>query len=150
MAPGADIDLELMRASMLLESDPAAAARLASAMLERSPGNEAAQLLLATASQKAGDSTRSQALLSSLASAQPDSATLQLELGRASAAAGRNAEAIRPLRLQLHSTAASRTRGTGSRRNDSPPATPSAAIGRTPNTSARPRSRRSSMTRQTP
>lgn len=95
MAQGADIELELMRASLLLDSDPAAAARLASAILERSPGHEAAQLLLATASHKAGDPTRSQALLSSLASAQPDSATLQLELGRASAAAGRNAEAIK-------------------------------------------------------
>ena len=94
MAPGAAIDLELMRASALLESDPAAAARLASAMLERSPGHEAAQLLLATACRSLGDPAQSQALLASLAGAVPGSATLQLELGRACAAAGRNAEAL--------------------------------------------------------
>jgi tetratricopeptide (TPR) repeat protein len=95
MAPGADIDLQLMRASMLLESDPAAAARLASAMLEHSPGHEAAQLLLATARQKLGDPAASRGLLASLANARPESATLQLELGRACAASGRNEEAMR-------------------------------------------------------
>ena len=94
MAPGAAIDLELMRATVLLESDPAAAVRLASVMLERSPGHEAVQLLLATACRNLGNPARSQALLASLAGAQPGSATLQLELGRACAAAGRNAEAM--------------------------------------------------------
>lgn len=94
MAPGAAIDLELMRASVLLESDPAAALRRASAVLELSPGHEAAQLLLATACRNLGDPAKSQALLASLARSHPDSATLQLELGRACAAAGRNAEAI--------------------------------------------------------
>ncbi len=94
MAPGAAIDLELMRASALLESDPAAALRRASAMLELSPGHEAAQLLLATACRNLGDPARSQALLASLARSQPGSATLQLELGRACAAAGHNAEAL--------------------------------------------------------
>jgi tetratricopeptide (TPR) repeat protein len=94
MAQGAAIDLELMRASAMLDSDPAAVVRQASAMLERSPGHEAAQLLLATACRNLGDPAKSQALLASMARSQPGSATLQLELGRACAAAGRNAEAI--------------------------------------------------------
>ena len=40
------IELELMRASMLLETDPAAAARLVGAVLTTLPGHDAATLLL--------------------------------------------------------------------------------------------------------
>ena len=95
VVPGIAIELEIMRASAFLESDPEAAAGRASAVLEQDPQNEAAQLLLATACRGMGDSARSLALLTQLAKAQPDSAFLQLELGRASAAAGRNADALR-------------------------------------------------------
>ncbi len=86
-------DLELMRASMLLESDPQAALRCASAILEHSPAHEAAGLLLATACRRLGDADAALKLLLPLAAAQPASAVMQLELGRACAAAGRNAEA---------------------------------------------------------
>jgi len=95
VAPGVTIELELMRASALLDSDPEAAAGRASLVLDQEPQNEAAQLLLATACRGMGDPARSQALLTRLTAAQPDSAFLQLELGRASAAAGRNADALR-------------------------------------------------------
>jgi len=87
-------DLELMRASMLLDSDPQAALRCASAILEHSPGHEAAGLLLATACRRLGDRAAALNLLVPLAAAQPASPVLQLELGRAYAAAARNAEAI--------------------------------------------------------
>src|SRR2546430_17406551 len=84
-----------MRASLLLESDPAAAARRANEILAGSPGHPAARLLLATACRKLGDPAAAAALLESLASARDDSPVRQLELGRAYAAAGRNAEALR-------------------------------------------------------
>jgi tetratricopeptide (TPR) repeat protein len=94
MTSAAAIDLELMRVSMLLDTDPAAAVQRAGALLEQSPGHEGAQLLLATACRNLGDADTAQGLLGSLARAQPGSATLQLEFGRACAAAGRHAEAL--------------------------------------------------------
>ena len=97
MASSALIDLELIRASVQLESDPAAAARSASAILNQSPGHEAANLLLAAACRRIGDPATATSLLQSLVRADPTSAVLQLELGRATAAAGRNAEAIAAL-----------------------------------------------------
>ena len=98
MTPSASADLELMRASLLLESDPAAAARSANEILAGSPGHPAARLLLATARRKLGDPAAAAALLESLASARNDSPVRQLELGRAYAAAGRNAEAVTAFR----------------------------------------------------
>ncbi|TLY93797.1 MAG: tetratricopeptide repeat protein [Gammaproteobacteria bacterium] len=98
MTPSASADLELMRASLLLESDPAAAARSANEILAGSPGHPAARLLLATARRKLGDPAAAAALLESLASARDDSPVRQLELGRAYAAAGRNAEAVTAFR----------------------------------------------------
>jgi tetratricopeptide (TPR) repeat protein len=89
------IELEMMRASALLDSDPAAAARNASVMLKHNPGHEAARLLLATACRRMGDAVAARNLLAQLAAAQPESAVLQLELGRACAADGRVAEAVR-------------------------------------------------------
>ncbi len=86
-------DLELMRGAGLLESDPQAALRCASAILEHSPGHEAAGLLLATACRRLGDRAAALNLLVSLSAAQPASPVLQLELGRAWAAAARTAEA---------------------------------------------------------
>ena len=86
-----------MRASALLESNPQAAARGASAILEHFPDHEEARLLLATASQRLGDGATARAQLESLLGAQPHSPTLQLELARAHATAGRHPEAIAAL-----------------------------------------------------
>ena len=83
-----------MRASALLESDPQAAARSASAILEAFPGNEEARLLLATASHRLGDGATARAQLESLLGGKPESPTLQLELARAHALDGRHTEAI--------------------------------------------------------
>ena len=89
MALGMSADLEMMRAAAILESDPAAAAHRAGAILTAFPGHQEASLLLATACRRLGDPVRAAGLLESLASAQPASATLQLELGKTYAAAGR-------------------------------------------------------------
>jgi predicted Zn-dependent protease len=87
-----------MRAALLLDSDPAAAARQAGAILATSPGNPEASLLLASACRRLGDAHAAAAILESLSSAHPDSALLQLETGRALAAAGRDGEALTALR----------------------------------------------------
>ena len=94
-------ELELMRASALLESNPAAAARGASAILEGFPEHAEAQLLLATACQRMGDPAAARSQLESLVRAQPTSPTLQLELGRALAAGGHTAEAISALQAAV-------------------------------------------------
>jgi tetratricopeptide (TPR) repeat protein len=78
---------------MLLESDPAAAARHAGDILAYSPGHEEANLLLATACRRLGDAATATGLLESLSKSHPASPVMQLELGRAYAAAGRGADA---------------------------------------------------------
>jgi predicted Zn-dependent protease len=82
-----------MRASLLLESDPSAAALRANDILEASPGHAAASLLLAMARRRLGEPAVAASVLESLASAQGDSSVILLELGRAYAAAGRTTEA---------------------------------------------------------
>jgi tetratricopeptide (TPR) repeat protein len=94
-------DLELMRASMLLETDPAGAARHASAVLANHPGHDAATLLLTTACRRLGDSSSALGIIEALAKAQPASALVQLELGRTLAAAGRSGEARTALERAL-------------------------------------------------
>src|SRR3954470_16577760 len=94
---GISVDLDLMRASALLESDPQAAARGASAILKAYPDHEEARLLLATASQRLGDGATARSQLESLLSATPRSPTLHLELARAHAAAGRHTESVAAL-----------------------------------------------------
>jgi len=94
----ASTDLELMRAALLLDSDPAAAARQAGAILAASPGHSEASLLLASACRRLGDAPAAAAILEALAAAHPDSALLQLETGRVLAAAGRGGEALTALR----------------------------------------------------
>ena len=89
----ASIDLELMRASMLLETDPAAAVRQAAVILARHPGHDAASLLLSGACRRLGDSSSAVQTMEELSLAQPASAIIQLELGRTYAACGRNREA---------------------------------------------------------
>ncbi len=90
-------DLKLLRASMLLESDPAAAARQAAVILAELPEHEASKLLMAAAFRRLGDSAGALTTLESLAATQPSSALLQLELGRAYAAAGQSREAVAAL-----------------------------------------------------
>ncbi len=94
MASGFSADLELMRASTLLESDPAAAAAAASALLVAQPDLTAASLLLAAACRRIGDAATAIRLLEELLPANPASPVLQLEAGRAFTAAGRGAEAV--------------------------------------------------------
>jgi tetratricopeptide (TPR) repeat protein len=91
-------ELELMRASLLLDSDPAAAARAAGEILARNPGYPEASLLLASASRRLGQSKEAIAVLESLAETHRDSAFMQLELGRAYAESGRTSAAIAALR----------------------------------------------------
>ncbi len=90
----ASADLALMRASMLLEADPAAAARHAGDILANSPGHAEAALLLAAACRRLGDPATAIRVLEPLAGAHPGAPVLQLELGRAYGAGGRAAEAI--------------------------------------------------------
>ncbi|HEY0800615.1 MAG TPA: tetratricopeptide repeat protein, partial [Steroidobacteraceae bacterium] len=101
MTISASTDLELMRASMLLETDPAAAARHAGAILERHPGHDAASLLLTTACRRLGNSSSAVDTMEALARAQPASALVQLELGRTYAACARGREAKAALERAL-------------------------------------------------
>lgn len=97
METGISVDLKLMRASVLLESDPAAAASSASAILKGHPDHEEARLLLATACRRMGDPATAQLQLEALIKLQPDSPALLLELGRVHATAGGSAQAIAAL-----------------------------------------------------
>jgi tetratricopeptide (TPR) repeat protein len=82
-----------MRASMLLETDPAAAARHAGAVLKSHPGHDAASLLLTAACRRLGNASSAIGIMEALARVQPASALVQLELGRTYAACARNNDA---------------------------------------------------------
>ncbi|HEY2779345.1 MAG TPA: sulfotransferase [Steroidobacteraceae bacterium] len=97
----ASTDLDLMRASMMLDKDPAAAARIASALLQEEPGQDAATLLLTAACRRLGNSADALDAMETLALAQPASAVIQLELGRTYAACGRYAAAQAALERAL-------------------------------------------------
>ncbi len=97
----ASTDLEIMRASTLLETDPAAAARIAGSLLERDPEHDAATLLLTAACRRLGKSGNAVAVMEGLARAQPASALVQMELGRTYAACGRVADAQTALERAL-------------------------------------------------
>lgn len=97
-AAAVDVDFKLMRASMLLDTDPAAAARVAGEILEFCPGHSAASLLLATACLSLGEGARACEVLESLARAQPASPMIQLELGRACRAAGKREPSLAAFR----------------------------------------------------
>jgi predicted Zn-dependent protease len=102
MASIADVNIKLMSASALLDTDPAAAARSAAEILEHNPDNTAASLLLATAASKTGDVVRAIEVLRALARSQPAAAGLiRLELARAYREAGRAAESQAALREAL-------------------------------------------------
>ncbi len=79
-------DLELMRAAVLMDTDPAAAAGAAAAIIARFPTHEGAILLMATACRRIGDPATAVRVLAPLVAASPGSAALQLEYGRALAA----------------------------------------------------------------
>jgi tetratricopeptide (TPR) repeat protein len=82
-----------MRASLLLDSDPTAAAHRAHLILDASPGHPEASLLFAAACRRLGDPAAAAAALESLAEAHGDTPVMRLELGRAYAAAGRSGAA---------------------------------------------------------
>ena len=90
-----------MRASALLETDPAAAASQASGVLANHPGHDAATLLLTTACRRLGNSSSAVGIIEALANTQPTSALVQLELGRTYAGAGRSREAKAALERAL-------------------------------------------------
>ena len=94
VTPSASADMELMRASVLLDSDPAEAARRANAILASSPGHAEANLLIAAACRKLGDPATASQVLEDLIRSSPESPVLQLELGRAYQAGGRDADAL--------------------------------------------------------
>ncbi len=98
MTSDASADLMLMRASMLLDSDPAAAARHASDIVAKSPDHEEASLLLAAACRRLGDPATATSLLETLCKAHPDSPVMHFELGRSYAAGGRGADALAAFR----------------------------------------------------
>jgi tetratricopeptide (TPR) repeat protein len=98
LTASASVDLELIRASALLESDPAAAARRAGEILAGSPDRTEAKLLLAAACRRLSDPAAAVAVLEPLMGACSDSALIQLELGRAYAAADRRSEALAAFR----------------------------------------------------
>ncbi len=87
-------DLQLMQATMLLDSDPAAAVRAATQIRSAHPGHPGAGLLLAAACRRLGQSKNALAALESLEPANRDTPFMQLELGRAYAAVGRTEAAI--------------------------------------------------------
>ena len=97
-------DLELTRAAALLDTDAAAAARRARAILESEPRHEAAALLLAAACRRLGEPVGAIDAIEGLAATWPDTAMLQLELGCIYAASGRRAApASRKVRVKVSS-----------------------------------------------
>jgi tetratricopeptide (TPR) repeat protein len=92
------MSLKLMRASALLDENPAAALEAAAQILHEDPSNAAARLLLGTAARRSGDAVAALEVLRQLAQAQPDSSVIQLELARAYDATGDRAGAVETLR----------------------------------------------------
>src|ERR1700744_2668844 len=97
----ADVNLELMTASALLDADPAPAGRAAGEILSHNPGNAAASLLLATAARKLGNPALALEVLEGLARSQPAAAPVRLELARAYREAGRDEDSVAALREAL-------------------------------------------------
>ena len=94
MNSSASADLALMRASVLLASDPAGAAQRATEILAAWPRHAEASLLLATACRRLGDSATAVTVLESLIGMHATAAPLHLELAQAYAGAGRCAAAL--------------------------------------------------------
>src|SRR4051812_30830761 len=92
----AAVDAKLMQTAALLDSDPRAAADAAAKILVEHPGHPVATLLLGTARRSLGDPSAETAFRD-LASTQPDSALIQLELGRTLRKEGKEAAALAAL-----------------------------------------------------
>jgi tetratricopeptide (TPR) repeat protein len=92
------VDTALAQAQRLLASDPALAAQQAKEILAVEPLHLAATLYLGIARRLTGDVAASLAVLKPLAQSQPNSATVNYELGQSYGAAGRGDEAIAALR----------------------------------------------------
>ena len=88
----------LQQASELLATDPARARRQAQALLEQSPGDPRAALIVASAHRRLGDPTAAHALLGPLAARFPQAALTHYELGLALTALGQAARATDALR----------------------------------------------------
>ena len=93
----AAVDLKMMQAAALLDSDPAAAATQAQAILDVNPERQDAALLLATARRTAGQASAAFDVLSGLAPHQPNAAIIHLELARVARACSNDADARRSL-----------------------------------------------------
>ena len=78
---------------MLLETDAAAAARAAGAVLLIYPGHDAASLLMSAACRRLGNPSSAVGIMEALAGVQPASAVVYLELGRSYAACARGGDA---------------------------------------------------------
>jgi len=89
----AAVDSKLMQIAALLDSDPRAAADKAAQILAEYPGHPVATLLLGTARRSFGD-PGAETAFRDLATAQPDSALIQLELGRTLRTQGNEADAL--------------------------------------------------------
>jgi predicted Zn-dependent protease len=87
------VDIRLVRVAALLDTDPSAAAREAAQILAEHPAHPVATLLLGTARRACGD-PEAAAAFAELAAAEPDSALVQLELGRAFVAQKRDVDAF--------------------------------------------------------
>lgn len=88
MSTSASPDMDILRTTLLLDSDPGAAAQRAAELLVRWPGHAQVALLLARACAKVGDPHRSLEVLALHAEALKGSVVLQLELGNAYLATG--------------------------------------------------------------
>jgi predicted Zn-dependent protease len=93
LSQASKLDFTLIRIASLLESDAAAAAREAEQILRTHPGHPQAALLLGTAHRRRGQPQAAVDVLSALAAAEPNSAAIRLELGRALLAQGQSAQA---------------------------------------------------------
>ena len=88
----------LQQASELLATDPARARRLAQALLDTTPADPRAALIVASAHRRLGDATAAHALLAPLAARFPNAALTHYELGLTLATLGQSAKATEALR----------------------------------------------------
>lgn len=103
MTSDAALEFELIRASALLEQDPAQAAKAAAEILKRDPSHETAQMLMLAAQRRLGKGGEAITIAESLAAATPESPVALLELARTYAAAGRHPEARASLERAVQS-----------------------------------------------
>jgi predicted Zn-dependent protease len=95
--PDPALEAALQRVASLMRSDPALAAREATAILASRPGHPLAALFLGMARRQSGDLPGALSILESLAQRQPGSAAAQYELGVTLGLAGRRDEALAAL-----------------------------------------------------